>query len=104
MNQTHRFFEEEQMLTYKDEHVHAFLPLMQADLSQCLSAHSPENLKLRQVNLSSAIVVELGVLSRTMRRKQSRIKHNRKGDKMRVCGGPQTLEGTIAYFNLHYAW
>lgn len=101
MNQTHRFFEEEQMLTKKDENVHVFLPLMQADLSQCLSARSLENLKLRQVNLSSDIMVKLRVLSRTMRRKPSRIKHNRKGDKMRICGGPQTLQGTIVYFNLH---
>lgn len=98
MNQTPRFFEEEQMLTKKDEDAHVFLPLMQAELSQCVSAHSLENLKLHQVSLSSDIVVKLGVLSRTMRRKQSRRKHNRKGDKMTICGGPQTLQGTIAYF------
>lgn len=98
MNQTPRFFKEEQMLTKKDKDAHIFLPLMQADLSQCPSACSLENLKLHQVSLSSDIVVKQGVLSRTMRRKQSRRKHTRKGDKMRICGGPQTLQGTIGYF------
>lgn len=59
------------MSTKKDEDANAFLPLMQADPSQCPSACSPKNLELHQANVSLDIVVKLEVLSRTKGRRQS---------------------------------